>query len=84
MSRKPLCLACNAVGLLHCSDPEHCGEVLWPDELYQELRAENEKLKEMLRLMQKDKDFMQHSLREAQKTIEEFKTPYTLNKEEKA
>lgn len=121
---KPKCPECNSVGLSHCSDPEHCGGVYWPDHMYRALEAENEKLKaaleaiirrvalvspyyemarealtpitsrastaeeeneklkEMLRDMQKDKDFMQHSLREAQNTIEELKTPYTLNKEE--
>jgi len=37
---KPKCPDCNAVGLSHCSDPENCGGVYWPDSHYRKLEAE--------------------------------------------
>ncbi len=40
--RKPKCPDCNAVGMGHCSDPEHCGGVYWPDAMYRKVEAERD------------------------------------------
>lgn len=45
---KPKCPECNSVGMSHCSDPEHCGGVYWPDEMYRKLETENQQLQQKL------------------------------------
>ena len=37
---KPKCPVCNSVRMSHCSDPEHCGGLYWPDKMYRALEAE--------------------------------------------
>jgi hypothetical protein len=38
---KPKCPDCNSVGMSHCSDPENCGGLYWPDRMYRDLEARN-------------------------------------------
>jgi hypothetical protein len=37
---KPKCPDCNSVGMSHCSDPENCGGVYYPDSMYRKLEVE--------------------------------------------
>jgi hypothetical protein len=45
---KPKCPDCNSVGMSHCSDPENCGGLYWPDRMYRDLEARNVVLKNAL------------------------------------
>jgi uncharacterized protein with PIN domain len=45
---KPKCPDCNSVGMSHCSDPENCGGLYWPDRMYRDLEAHNAVLKNAL------------------------------------
>lgn len=46
--RKPKCPDCNSVGMAHCSDPENCGGVYWPDHRYRALETQVKTLGEAL------------------------------------
>lgn len=78
--RKPKCPDCNSVGLHHCSDPEHCGGVYWPDHMYRKLEAENEKRKADNAKLENDRVQMFEALRsyeEQVKRLEERLETYT-------
>jgi hypothetical protein len=38
---KPKCPDCNSVRMSHCSDPENCGGVYWPDHMYRKLETDH-------------------------------------------
>ena len=63
---KPKCPDCNAVGLGHCSDPENCGRVYWPDYMYRSLEQQLREAQETIAQLTETLRAASHALRSYQ------------------